>query len=357
MSGAAPLGIIEGFYGRPWSFEARQHVTSTLSGAGYGFYHYAPKADPYLRKRWDQPFPEPEAEALTRFAVSCRALGMRFGVGLSPFEVFNRFNAAAKAALAAKLADLDAIGIDDLAILFDDMRSERPDLAHVQAEIVHWIAGRTTATRLIMCPTYYSDDIILDRVFGPRPPGFLSDLGRALDPAVCIYWTGPEVCSREISPGHLAQVADRLRRKPILWDNYPVNDGPRMAEHLHLRAFTGRGHAIARSITAHAVNPALQPTLSLIPALTLAAAYREKDRYCYHEAFRSAARTVLGADFAKTLEGDILSLDDAGRDRLDDARRARLRARYEAIDHPAAREIMAFLDGAYAMSALEVETQ
>ncbi len=332
-------------------------VASTLAGAGYSFYHYAPKADPYLRKRWDQPFPELAAEELKRFAGSCRALGMRFGVGLSPFEVFNRFDAAARAALAAKLADLDAIGIDDLAVLFDDMRSDRPDLARVQAEIVHWIAARSAATRVIMCPTYYCDDIILDRVFGPRPQGFLSDLGRTLDPSVCIYWTGPEVCSREISPGHLAQVADRLQRKPFLWDNYPVNDGPRMAEHLHLRAFTGRGHAIARRITAHAVNPALQPTLSLIPALTLAAAYREKGRYCYHAAFRSAARTVLGADFAQVLEGDILSLDDAGRDRLDDARRARLRARYEAIDHPAAREITAFLDGAYATSSFEVETQ
>ncbi|MFM8409691.1 MAG: beta-N-acetylglucosaminidase domain-containing protein [Alphaproteobacteria bacterium] len=351
------LGIIEGFYGRPWEHDARLHVVTRLAAAGYSFYHYAPKADPYLRARWDEPFPDREAEELRRLSASCRAIGVRFGVGLSPFQIFHRFDSAARAALAAKISDLDAVGIDDLAVLFDDMRGDLPDLARVQADITHWIAGRTKARRVIMCPTYYSDDVVLDRVFGRRPEGFLADLGGALDPAIHVYWTGPEVCSREISPGHLEGVADRLRRKPFLWDNYPVNDGPRMSRHLHLRAFTGRPWTIARRVEAHAVNPALQPMLSLVPALTLAAAYRDGDRHCYHAAFREAAVEILGPEFARSLEGDVLFLDDSGRDRLDEATRSRLRARYEAIDHPAAREITAFLDGAYETSSLDVETQ
>lgn len=357
MSAPVELGVIEGFYGKPWSFEARLRVMTRLSRAGYRFYHYAPKADPYLRKRWDQPFSQGSAADLARFATACRAQGVRFGVGLSPFEIFNRFDATAKAALEAKLADLDAVGLDDLAILFDDMRSDIADLARVQADIVHWVAARTKATRVIMCPTYYSDDVILDKVFGARPKGFLSDLGRALDPAIHVYWTGPEVCSREISPGHIAAIADRLQRKPFLWDNYPVNDGPRMAKHLHLRGVTGRPSANARRIVAHAVNPALQPTLSMIPMLTLAASYRQKTRYCYHAAFRDAGADVLGADLVGLVEADILSLQDAGRDRMDQDRRARLMARYETFDHPGAREIVNFLAGAYETSALEVETQ
>ena len=40
-------------------------------------------------------------------------------------------------------------------------------------------------------------------------------------------------------------IGEAMRRKPFLWDNYPVNDGPRMSQFLHLRAFTGRGAAIA----------------------------------------------------------------------------------------------------------------
>ena len=182
---------------------------------------------------------------------------MRFGVGLSPFELHFDFDAAGRAALEAKLRLLDDAGVQDLAILFDDMRGSVADLASRQAEIVHFAAARTRASRLIVCPTYYSDDPVLDRVFGPRPAGYLADLGRRLDPAIQIMWTGEEVCSRELSPGHLDSVAEQLRRKPFLWDNYPVNDGPRMSQHLHLRAFTGRPASIAPHVAAHAPSSSL----------------------------------------------------------------------------------------------------
>ena len=69
------------------------------------------------------------------------------------------------------------------------------------------------------------DRVKLDVVFGERPAGYLDDLGRRLDPRVGVYWTGEEICTREFSVGHLARVADALRRRPTLWDNYPVSPG------------------------------------------------------------------------------------------------------------------------------------
>ena len=114
---------------------------------------------------------------------------------------------------------LDEIGIDDLAILFDDTRGDVPDLAAREAEIVHAALDVTRASRVVMCPTYYSDDRMLDVVFGQRPAGYLDDLGRRLDPSVGVYWTGEEICTREFSAGHLTRVAESLRRKPTLWDN------------------------------------------------------------------------------------------------------------------------------------------
>ena len=109
-------------------------------------------------------------------------------------------------------------------------------------------------------------------------------------------WTGEEVCAREYSPGHLARVADQLGRKPFLWDNYPVNDGARMSQHLHLRGFTGRPAAIGDHLAAHGINLASQPVLSRIPALTLAESYATGDGYEYGAAFERAARAVLGDD-------------------------------------------------------------
>jgi len=350
------LGLIEGFFGRPWSWADRREAVRFLRPHGYSFYVYAPKADPWLRRRWQEPHPEAELAELVALREACRAAGVRFGIGLSPFELHLQAERGWQEKLAAKLAMLAPLKPDDLAILFDDMRGDVPDLAARQAAIVHFAAERGVADRFFCCPSYYSDDPILDVAFGPRPAFYLEQLGRLLDPAIRIFWTGEEVCSREYSPGHLARVAGQLRRKPTLWDNYPVNDGSRMAQHLHLRAFTGRPASIAGQIAGHAINPASQPVLSRIPALTLAESYKQGEAYEYRAAFARAARTVLGEALAERVGRDILSLEDRGLDRLGE-RRALLRERYAGYDHPGAREIVAWLDGQWNVTDESVQTQ
>jgi len=343
---AGDLGLIEGYYGRPWSDEAREHVIAFLAPRGYRFFVYAPKADEFLRKRWREPYPAQAEARLGRLGAHCKTHGVRFGVGLSPYELYRDFDGDARSALVQKLELFDRVGVEILAILFDDMRGDLPDLARTQCEILHWIASRSTAGRIVMCPSYYTDDPILDRVFGERPENYLEELGRTLDPAIDIFWTGEEVCSREYSVGHLMRVAEQLRRKPLLWDNYPVNDGARMSQFLHLRAFTGRHAAIADTISGHAVNPALQPTLSLIPALTLIESYARGDDYAYGAALTGAADVVLGKPLSRLVREDIAFLQDSGLDRLGE-KTARLRKRYVEIAHPGAKEIVDWLDGKY----------
>ena len=350
-----PLGIIEGYYGKPWSWQARADTVSVLKPSGYDFYIYAPKFDHFLRERWAEHHPKDEFDALKRLSTHCRALGVRFGVGLSPLNIFRDFNADERKRLTDKLAALDDIGLDDLALLFDDMRGDLPDLAKNQVEISHFVKAHTKATRLIVCPSYYTDDPLLDRIFGQRPANYLEDFGEALDPKIDVFWTGEEVCSREYSPGHLQRASDQLRRKPFLWDNYPVNDGPRMSQYLYLRAFTGRPSSIGAHLSAHAVNPALQPVLSRIPSLTLAESYAKGERYEYGAAFLHAAQKVLGPQLALRVQADLLSLNDVGLDRLGE-RKEKLRARYAAFDHPGAQEIVAWLDGAYRIGADEMPT-
>lgn len=350
------LGIIEGFYGRPWTWEERASTIAYLAPHGYGFYLYAPKADVYLRRRWKEAHPQEWADALATLSAHCRSLGVRFGIGISPFELFGGFDADARDALARKLAFADALGVRDLAILFDDMRGDQPDLAERQAEIVDWAAGRTGADRIIVCPSYYTDDPVLDRVFGQRPDGYVERMGELLDPRIHIFWTGEEVVTREWSVSHLQRVTEQLRRKPFLWDNYPVNDGQRMSQYLHLRGFTGRPAAMGNHVAAHGVNPALQAVLTRIPMLTLPECYRQGDAYSYFAATRVAAGQVLGEALGQTLWEDALFLQDVGLDRLA-AKEALLRERYTGVDHPGAREIVAWMDGAYRITDEIVQTQ
>jgi hypothetical protein len=350
------LGLIEGRFGRIWNEAERSHVVKTLAEAGYGFYHYGPKADRALRREWRVPHDMARTEALARLSAECRAAGMRFGMAITPVGSTHPFDDEARADLTRRVAELDAIGIDDLAVLFDDLRGDMPELAERQADVVNFCAGLTSAARVYTCPTYYSDDPVLDLVFADRPADYLGKLGRLLDPAVQVYWTGEEVCSKEIGPAHLERVAGELGRKICLWDNWPVNDGARMSRFLHLRAFTGRPAAIAGHISGHAINPAIQAHLGCIPAITLPMVYRQGETYAYGEAFGAAARHLLGDDFAQILQQDIPALQDVGHERLG-ARADRLRARYEGIDHPASREILNWLDGKDLMTDDEVQTQ
>jgi hypothetical protein len=348
------LGIVEGFFGLPWSWAERCETVSLLAPHGYGFYLYAPKADAHLRKRWQEPHPAAERDGLIAFRDHCRTHGVRFGIGLSPFELHLRDEW--QQALAARLETLAELGADDLAILFDDMRGDMPGLAERQAAMVAFAAERSGARRILCCPSYYSDDPILDRAFGQRPEHYLEDLGRLLDPAIAIMWTGEEVCAREYSAGHLERVAATIGRKPFLWDNYPVNDGVLMSQHLHLRAFTGRPAAIADHISGHAINPASQAVLSRIPALTLAESYAKGPAYSYGAAFDRAAEAVLGPALARQVRADLLSLQDRGKDRLG-SRLATLRERYAAFVHPGAREIVDWLDGKWDVTDALVQTQ
>jgi hyaluronoglucosaminidase len=348
------LGIIEGFYGKPWSWEARAETVSFLAPYGYRFYLYAPKFDTYLRRKWQERHPDTLTARLKSLAAHCRDLGVRFGVGLTPFELYD-LDDSSRSALVEKLQLIDEIGIDDLGLLFDDMSGDVPDLARKQIAIVDWVAAHTQASRIIVCPSYYSDDPVLDRVFGARPTNYLEDLGAGIDEKIEIFWTGEEVISREFSPGHLDRVTDQLRRKPFLWDNYPVNDGQRMSQYLHLRGFTGRPASNAGRIAAHGINPALQPTLNRIPAITLSDSYRQGEKYEYGESSRRACIEVLGDDLGAKVREDLLNLQDIGLDRLGDKEKL-LRERYAGVRHPGAEEIIAWLDGAYRITDEIVQT-
>ena len=64
------LGIIEGFYGKPWGFATREALIPFMKQYGYSFYLYAPKADSYLRENWHEPMPE-------ALEIKLRALGVK----------------------------------------------------------------------------------------------------------------------------------------------------------------------------------------------------------------------------------------------------------------------------------------
>ncbi len=347
----APLGIIEGFFGRTYSWADRRMIVEALNPRGFSSWVYAPKADTYLRDDWREAHPDADARSLRAFGDFCRQHGTSFGVGLSPLGLNTGYRAEDKAALQAKIALLLELGIDHLSLLFDDMRGDFPDLAKVQMEIGHDVANWLMGRPLTLCPSYYTTDAVLDRVFGQRPPTYLSDLGAGLESSIGLYWTGEKVCSPGYTATHLDDIKGLVRRKLTLWDNYPVNDGPRMSKKLHLRPFSDRESCSADHLSAHMINPMSQAQLGLIPLFTLGDGGVGTDEERVH----AAASALFGEALATMLAEDMAFVHDIGLTG-DAAQLERLRARYTPIDHPAAREVISWLDGEYDFDLDKVKT-
>jgi hypothetical protein len=129
-----------------------------------------------------------------------------------------------------------------------------------------------------------------------------------------------------------------------------------MSQYLHLRGFTGRPSEMGDHVAAHGINPALQPTLNLIPAITLSDSHRLGNTYEYSASFKHACVEVLGDDLGNMVREDLLTLQDIGLDRLA-GKEQTLRDRYSNVDHPGAKEIIAWLDGGYRITDEIVQTQ
>jgi hypothetical protein len=342
-----PLGIVEGFFGRQWDWQARKDVAGFLAAQRFNSYIYAPKNDGYFRKQWYAPCPDEHLLNLQNFSNHVRQLGLDFGIGLSPFEVYRDFSAVNRAALQNKIAQINEIAPQTLCILFDDMMGNLGDLARVQLDIADLILRTSTAQSFIVCPTYYSDDPLLVRHFGEKPQHYLEDLCRGLDSRIKVFWTGPKVISSSYPREHLENVAARLNRKPLLWDNYPVNDAKRLTSFLHLHAFTGRTRELAGLVSGHLANPMNQALLSQIPLHSLAALYADT-AYQPQQAFIKACTSLCPPPLADALIQDADIFQQDGLEAFSAQQKASLIRKYSELNHPMAEEVCAWLRGEFA---------
>jgi hypothetical protein len=334
-------GVIEGFYGQPWTWAQRQGWVDWLHALGLNTFLYAPKADPWLRRRWQEHWPAADWAELRALSRRCRERGVAFCPGLSPFRLYSDYGESARRRLRHKIERLNELRAPLLALLFDDMPGDQSDLAARQGDIVADVLRWSDTRRLLVCPTYYSSDPVLERAFGTRPARYWRTLGEALPAAVDIFWTGSRVCADAIGVSDVTAIGRLLGRPVTLWDNWPVNDGARRSQHLFLTPPPARDPGLRRHCRGHLCNGMNQPWLSL-PALAGLAQH--------YGSIRCAPQWLaahLGPATAGALAEDAALFAGTPRDELDAGERRRLRARYGSLPGPAAAELRAWLDGAW----------
>src|SRR5215212_6459282 len=77
-------GVIEGFYGQPWSRLERLELFDWMEIAHLNAYLYAPKDDLKLRARWREPYTADEIAVLRELVDAARSSGAELIYALSP---------------------------------------------------------------------------------------------------------------------------------------------------------------------------------------------------------------------------------------------------------------------------------
>ena len=339
-------GVIEGFYGRTWPWPARRTMIEFLRQQQFNTYIYAPKADRYLRSDWRHLHDSAAFEELLGLRAHCSAQSIQFGVGLSPCGLQDKYTEQHRAVLERKFKHLNQLDSDVLCILFDDMPGAIADLAERQVAIIKDIMAMSSARRFVMCPSYYSFDPVLKQIFGAMPSRYWETLGELLPREVDIFWTGPLVLSPGYSKEDIATITTHLGRKPMLWDNYPVNDGKRISRFLFLKPVRNRPRELRQWCSGHLANPMNQPLLSQLPLASLAQSFRD-EHYDADIFWRDALEQFVGTELAALLRRDVERFQEQGLDSIDEHDRQTLIAEYGRIEHPAAAEVIDWLQEGY----------
>ena len=274
-------GIVEGFFGPLWSMAHRRRLFAFGAARGMNTYLYAPKDDPYHRLLWRRPYPNAQWRELLGLIRAAEKNHIDFVYGFHPGEGLYFGDNRAVGILLRKARRFYDAGVRSFAVLFDDIPSRLSDardrrafknsLARAEGT---WVAKIIAAQPAIwrdvewcICPSYYSEDKLLERVFGKFEADFLETLAEYLPAEVACFWTGPRVVPKKITVAHMSRVAKRVKRPLLLWDNYPVNDLS-MAKELHIGPLEGRDPRLPEAVYGYLNNPLLQEELSFLPLAT-----------------------------------------------------------------------------------------
>ena len=277
-------GVIEGFYGPPWSHAARLDLVTFIAERAMNAYVYAPKSDPRHRDRWREAYEPAEAAQLSALADACADAGVRFGFAISPGLDVDYRDAGDRQTLVDKLGPLLDGGVDWVVLALDDIPN-RAGLAVEQAELATWLSDQLPAVRLTLVPTEY---------VGTHPSPYLAELAAGMPATIDVMWTGPTVCSPVIDAAAAHGWRTAIGNHPLLlWDNYPVNDTVMEAE-LHLGPYTGRSATLTDELDGVLCNPMLQAQASKVALGTAAEFLRDPADYDPARAWARAIGEVGG---------------------------------------------------------------
>jgi len=307
-------GVIEGFYGQPWTQAERFELFDWMASWGLNTYLYAPKDDLKHRALWRELYSASESEELRKIIQACQQRNICFIYALSPGLDIRYSNETELNHLKMRFDQMLALGCHNFSLLFDDIPDhlDSADIqrwgslasaqCHVANALFRWTHERSPGSRFLFCPTPYCGRMAAAKLGGEN---YLPTIGRELLPELDVFWTGPEIISREINVEHVEDLRSVLRRKPLIWDNLHANDYD--ARRFFCSPYAGRPPELRSAVSGLLSNPNCEFPLNYVPLRTLGEFVRCDGTWDARRAYLSAMREWLPR-FATI--GEPIALED-----------------------------------------------
>ncbi|OAX81629.1 hypothetical protein ACJ72_04028 [Emergomyces africanus] len=274
-------GSIEGFYGIPWSHQARLDHYVFYGKHKINTYIYTPKDDLKLRNEWRDLYEGEALEQLKELITTANANHVDFTYALSPgasvcYSSDKDFNTT-----VTKFNQIRDLGVHSFYVALDDIPLEfhcEEDKQKWEDEgNWHWLADAQTYYLNRIQKEYIEPLGLLDletvptNYAGSEPDPYKEKFGSTLDKKIRVQWTGEGVFSDDITVESVQRaLTSYVTDKMFIWDNFPVNDGKR--DRLFLNPLTGRAADLYKYLIGFTSNPMIEPYASL-PALANYADY------------------------------------------------------------------------------------
>ena len=280
-------GTVEGFYGTPWSHEARKSQLEFYGRNKMNVYIYGPKDDPWHRDKWREAYPQAEANRIAELVEVAKKNGVNFYWAIHP-GVDIKWNDEDRDYLMAKLEIMYQLGVRSFAVFFDDIWGEGAK-ADKQAALLNYIDDNFVQVKkdvapLILCPTEYN------KGWANEQKGYLRTLGANLNKGIEVMWTGNSVVACIDKPT-MEWINERIERKGYIWLNFPVNDFVR--DHILMGPAYGNGLDIATDVSGFVSNPMEYAETSKISLYGIADYCWNMEEYDYQSNWEKSLKDIL----------------------------------------------------------------
>lgn len=278
---------MEGFYGKPWTHDQRKKALQVFRHFKFNTFLIAPKNDYNQRVNWRELLSFHKKEELRELVEIGNAFQINVSQSVSPGADICYSNKSDLQKLIFRFEQMYELGIRHLFLLWDDIdwnltweadKNIFNSIEEAQAYISNAIADRFLDCEITVCPMIY---------WGRGESNHLIELGNFLSRRINLMWTGRQIRSEYLDSIDASIFEKQSKRKPIYWDNFPVNNLA-LRNELHFGPIENRAPDLFQYSKGLLANPMLQFNASMIALFTVGEYLYSPENYVPNHSWEKA---------------------------------------------------------------------